>query len=69
MIYANVIGCDLGPKITRLVAWQRCSGCMCFQKNMTITWGYYFRTGIVMTLPVLFVTLAALALRLSFTLS
>ena len=38
------------------------------QKNMTITWGYYFRTGIVMTLPVLFVTLAALALRLSITL-
>ena len=37
------------------------------QKNMTITWGYYFRTGIIMTLPVLFVTLAALALRLSFT--
>ncbi|MCE0214407.1 hypothetical protein, partial [Klebsiella pneumoniae] len=28
----------------------------------------YFRTGIVMTLPVLFVTLAALALRLSITL-
>jgi hypothetical protein len=38
------------------------------QKNMTITWGYYFRTGIIMTLPVLFVTLAALALRFSFTL-
>lgn len=38
------------------------------QKNMIITWGYYFRVGIVMTIPVLFVTLAALALRLSVTL-
>ncbi|MEN4793684.1 ArsB/NhaD family transporter, partial [Pantoea agglomerans] len=35
------------------------------QKNITVSWGYYFRVGIVMTLPVLFVTLAALALRLS----
>ena len=33
-------------------------------KNIHISWGYYFRAGVVLTLPVLLVTLAALALRL-----